>query len=378
MNVALLTTLDPEGVRNGGTAYTRSLIRIVGRALDVEVDTIPFKETPFDGLGKKLNLARAFAGSFLSRYPAKFHYFRSAAIRRRLLDLAKRDPHVVFFDHLDVAWAETLFPASKKVAIVHNLECFLQQERIGRLGWPGRVLLHPDLLKLRHQEFAHYRRADAVICISEADRRFVVGQLRQDDHKVLTIPPTFTVAAANDSAGMAPPRRRTALAYLGDLSWWPNRLNLEWFVNEVLPRCASFETEFVLNVYGKGSEGIGGRNITGHGFVEDIGVVWKNNDYLIAPTLHGAGLNVKVAEALRSSVPVITTAKAAEAFDPRVQDALIVADGADAWVRTLAALNAPEGHSLWREKAIAVAHLFSPECHVERLRGMLRRTLEIA
>ncbi len=68
------------------------------------------------------------------------------------------------------------------------------------------------------------------------------------------------------------------------------------------------------------------RNVVEHGFVDDLGAVYRDTDIAINPVRFGAGLKIKTVEALASGLPLVTTAEGARGLGQFAGEAFLVAD----------------------------------------------------
>jgi glycosyltransferase involved in cell wall biosynthesis len=98
------------------------------------------------------------------------------------------------------------------------------------------------------------------------------------------------------------------IGFIGDLSWYPNRKGLEWFLREVWPTIHSTFPTAQFNIAGKNSNAYSKPNlgINGLGFVHDVSSFYANQHVIVNPMVFGTGINMKVLEALHFMKPVIT------------------------------------------------------------------------
>ena len=123
--------------------------------------------------------------------------------------------------------------------------------------------------------------------------------------------------------------RAMKLFHLGAMDWGPNREGIDWFVQSIWPaiRAAHPGTEF--HIAGKGlnpSEHAGVAGVFNHGEVEDAQLFSQSYDLLVVPLLRGAGIRVKIVDALAHGIPVATTNKGALGLDMEGSGAFIHAE----------------------------------------------------
>jgi glycosyltransferase involved in cell wall biosynthesis len=107
--------------------------------------------------------------------------------------------------------------------------------------------------------------------------------------------------------------------WMGGFGWYPNAEGASWFVSQVFPHlrdelaanhivlhfCGSRPPEELQSIHD-------GVNVFVHGFVEDIDIMLDQAHLLMVPLLSGAGIRVKIIEAMSSGVPVLSTNKGCE------------------------------------------------------------------
>jgi glycosyltransferase involved in cell wall biosynthesis len=106
------------------------------------------------------------------------------------------------------------------------------------------------------------------------------------------------------------PERR--VLFVGALGYAPNQLGVEWFVSQVWPAIRREIPAAALDIVGENpSRALRDRNgregVQVHGFVADIGPLWRRASVSVVPVLAGAGTRLKIPESLAQEVPVVST-----------------------------------------------------------------------
>lgn len=135
------------------------------------------------------------------------------------------------------------------------------------------------------------------------------------------------------------------LFHLGAMDWGPNLEGVEWFMQEVWPvvRAAHPETEF--HVAGKGLDRERWSRIEGvhnHGEVDDAMAFAGQHHMLVVPLLRGAGIRVKIVEALGRGIPVASTSLGLHGLELPEEDCVIHAEPHRFAERIIGALDRPE------------------------------------
>lgn len=100
------------------------------------------------------------------------------------------------------------------------------------------------------------------------------------------------------------------LFHLGAMDWGPNREGVDWFIEQVWPTVRAAHPAAEFHVAGKGLDPSTWSTHTGifnHGEVEDAQAFGQQFDMLVVPLLRGAGIRVKIVEALSRGIPVAST-----------------------------------------------------------------------
>lgn len=357
MRVFFLTTEFPWPASAGGRVRTLSQLRLLVRQPEIgHLTLFSLTEEPVRAAEQEALLARLRAersGPELRVLPPPAHpvhlkrrpaallgvaamrivtgapylsaKWQSTAVRRALVQALSGAPYdLVYIDHLGMAGylpdIRRHAPGARVVLEEHNVESDFFRQYAERLPPP----LRPGA-RLEHQAAARFEaraltQVDAVVAISETDaadlRRLVArygpgrGAAPRPIHAV---PPVVTSGApARPDPGV--PR----LCYVGSLSWHPNAQGLDWFCTEVWPRVRAELPAAELVIAGSGLRtDAAGRprvprawqapGIEVRGYVEDLEPLYAGSRAMIAPILGGSGVRIKLLEAFRAGMPVVTT-----------------------------------------------------------------------
>ena len=288
----------------------------------------------------------------LNRYrSARYH----AALRQRL---AVFKPDLVLIDGLPGAiWLDEL--DGLRVAYrSHNAEALILEERCANSkassagGWRGPVeralvVSRRAVAQTRALEKRLTLRCERVLAISEAvadyHRKWVEPRSAEETHeelegrdrgsaRVVSVP--VPMASLDD----APPALPASVFHLGAMDWWPNQQGVQWFLEEVWPFVHEHHPGAKLHLAGRECrrwfDGLPPRfaafssGVTVDGEVDSAAEYIRSHGILVAPTLAGSGVKIKVLEALAQGRAVVTTSRGAEGLDVVHQEDLIVADRA--------------------------------------------------
>lgn len=301
--------------------------------LEAEVELIPAREEPIRF--RRLEQARSLAHSAFTGLPAKAAFLYSKDFRARVaqrIRTARYDLAIV--NGLDLVRVLDTLPISMpRILVAHNLEHRLFRTQIENLGGGDRLLggfLRADCARLEAYEWKGMRESGNVVFLSRDEAACAAGMC--PGLRSITVPPVFEGEPA-----VRKPRQHgpfLELGLVGDFEWWPNRLSLRWFEEEVLP---GVKTPVRLNLFGRpgGRRRRGDNRILEHGAAENMRQVWERCDVMLCPARVTAGVSVKLAEALYNGAPVLATTAAARGLGLVRDPAVVLLDEPGEWVEFL-------------------------------------------
>lgn len=286
--------------------------RTVCRPISIEQ---PGQNASF-GLRLRRRLHTRF-GSLLHRGPWFFGQFSASQVERQMRQyLDACNPDVVCFDNIPSTIAWDVCADRKRVYFAHNVEA-----DIVRYTFADGLMHRLERSRMCEHEARIVREADMVVGFSRRDcealREIAPGQL------FVVVPPAFSPPLPQ------PLHARTGQPYAiipSNAAWQPNVLSLRWFANEVLPHVSS-QVRIVLT--GRDQDGFLAGLAREHSRLQYSGLldrehyeqVFTGANLFINPTRYGSGFQIKLMEALRFGIPVISTA-----FSNHLDEALTATD----------------------------------------------------
>jgi glycosyltransferase involved in cell wall biosynthesis len=116
-------------------------------------------------------------------------------------------------------------------------------------------------------------------------------------------------------------KSRYQIVFVGRLTYKPNYLGVECFLNNVYPLILKKIPEVNFKIIGKISEEIKKnwllqyKNISVPGFVSDLKKEYDNASVVVVPIYHGGGTNIKVLEAMSQGKACVISSFAGRGFD---------------------------------------------------------------
>lgn len=176
-------------------------------------------------------------------------------------------------------------------------------------------------------EKIYFRRADAIIAVSENDHKYYGKFIRHD--KIFIIP-NFLVEKDYSSLKYI---KQDFVIFAANFYAFQNFTGLKWFLENVWNK--SEFTNYKLVLAGMGSDKAsdvlvvlkGIRNVEAIGPVDDMKPYIAQAKISIVPLLHGSGTRLKCIEAMALKTQIISTSKGAEGIDH--EGSIIIADTAE-------------------------------------------------
>lgn len=301
----------------------------------------------------------------------------------RLRPLAQRAVHewrpdVVLVGHdMAAAWACDLPPELPAVLTLHNLTWHWYRSRARRAHGARALALRAEAARYRRHVLALLPRYHTAVAVStsEADEVRALGTTRVE--LIPTGVDTRALRPGPEAAG--PPR----LLFTGTMSYPPNHQGIRWFAEHVWPLVRAAEPDARLDVVGREPPqavlDLHGRDgIEVHGFVPSMAPYFARAHAVVVPILTGAGIRVKIVEAMAAGRAVVSTSLGwAGLAHVRPDEHLLVADSPGAFADSaLRLLRAPELRHRMAADARALAEAqYDWRALGDRLAGVLERAV---
>jgi glycosyltransferase involved in cell wall biosynthesis len=244
--------------------------------------------------------------------------------------LADIKPDIVHLDLLTLAELADLIPAGTQVVLnEHNVESDLIVQKIKTLTNPLEKLIYKrEAILLTKFEKLACCKVDTVLTCSDKDTAIIKGFGAND---------VWTIPNGVDTTSLLPTETKFKiddLVFLGGMGWYPNRLGIEWFVNEVLPIIVRKNPSVHLHLIGNPEPWVPlpktvTANVTKHGFVDDFRPYVASSGIMIVPLHVGSGTRLKVVEGASLGKCMVSTRKGAEGVMLKSEEEIIFADTAE-------------------------------------------------
>jgi glycosyltransferase involved in cell wall biosynthesis len=157
-------------------------------------------------------------------------------------------------------------------------------------------------------------------------------------------------------AALRPPSTDPVLLFVGSFAHQPNRHGLMWFLDQVLPTIGMRAPAARLVVIGSNApadiEALNSTLISVRSNVSDheLRELYRTARVAIAPLRYGAGVKLKVVEAMREGLPLVTTSIGAQGL-PGLEEIVSICDESAAFADAVCRLLTDD--MAWSERAAA-------------------------
>lgn len=320
-NILFITAFNPSK-EDAGSNYTRQLLSKLGETHKIDLIIFKYKEQkPYNPASDNIKILEMFEISTLSKivglaslptlFPLFTARFSHKALKKINAHMKENAYDVVYFDFSQTFAYSLFIKHSRKLLMAHDI---IQQryERRNKV-WAWWV---------KESERKLLKTADKIFTFSEKDCELI--------KKLYSLDSDSTSFFIQKEAIMAVPNP-TSNYYLfyGNWNRPDNYESLEWFLDHVyntLDKNLQFKIIGMRlpQVYIDRVAQL--ENVQYLGFVDDPYQMIADAKALITPLHNGAGVKVKVIEALACGTPVIGTDIAFEGIDKKYQDFMIRAN----------------------------------------------------
>ncbi|MBY0564443.1 MAG: glycosyltransferase family 4 protein [Hyphomonadaceae bacterium] len=216
------------------------------------------------------------------------------------------------------------------------------------------------------EEFQLLSQADAIVAIQPEEAAVVRSRL----------PETTTLLApcAVNCVSEPQPGAGDELLFIGSNTFF-NAEGLEWFLAQCWPAIRARRPDVRLRVVGSVCRRLGAlpEGVVALGVIDDLRDVYASAGVVIVPLLGGAGLKIKLVEALGAGKSVVATAAATKGVEDYVTPAVIIEDEADRFAGAVLVLldDRSKREALGRAALAAASRHFSEAQCYEELRQWL-------
>lgn len=275
---------------------------------------------------------------FPSGYYSKNRWANLTNLFRQDRDLVKLLKAILDNEQIDIAFIDYNFLGNyinlfkkRNIRVIygtHNVQSYLNQQL------PARNLKDLSYKKIRFSmerlhEDHFFRKANALICVSQKDKEFYEQTF--NELPVFVIPNYINEKQYHFNK---PPAKKNQIIMAANFSAFQNRFGLRWFMENVWDQELANKTSFLIAGHNSDREltelnqqGINSQNTIALGAVDDMKLLIAQSRAAIIPLLHGSGTRLKCIEAMALKTNIVSTTVGAEGIDHR--GSFLIAD--DPW-----------------------------------------------
>lgn len=292
-------------------------VKVIGICKEEEMSKLDNKEYGFDVYpvitkGSFFTNLRRVLWDIYGKVFGKKSYGQSFFKTKRILDEALRlgksgyTPNVIFLEWTNCVFlveaVKKIFPNSKIIASEPDVS-FLGIERRYLNSTKNKDKLYKEYLDFKKRELEALQKCDYIYPQSLKDKDLLVKE-GVDSQKIGVLAPFYH--------DMSHVKRSEKLNH--DILFWGAMYRPEncqaciWFIQNVMPLLSDTDIRFIVAGNKPTSEMLSyaSERVIVTGFVEDETPLFAESLCFVAPLINGAGIKVKVIEALSTGIPVLT------------------------------------------------------------------------
>ena len=313
-------------------------------------------------------------------YPYNAVRLHSADFALELKKLLERRTFDLVQIEFSLMWPYApIFKGIPLVLDAHNIEYqIIRQNRINCRNPVKKLLYAIEERKLRELEERAWRECTLCFTVS-VNEMAVISSTLENDHKLITMVGVdlarfeFQVKQGHG----------TRLLFVGGLNYHPNLDSAQYLLREISPLLRACLPEVKLDIVGQELWRVAGlipenSGVEMHENVPEILSWFRGADLLVVPLRQGAGIRIKILEAMAAGLPVVTTSKGCEGLQVEHGRELLIADDPVAFANEVVRLLGDHGlrRTLAENARSFVAQYYSWETVVERMVNGYHRILD--
>ncbi len=269
-----------------------------------------FVSTPRNIIKRLMAYAISINSKFNPFYPygnelTKYIYIQ---IENRLKSLKTENynPDIIVLEWtsmlLFIDRVKAYFPDAKYVASEHDVTFLKEQREMERAVGFKKIIKRIFYYNIKNRELNCINKCDFVVTHNHKDRDLLLSN-DIAGKKVGVIAPFFDLHKERNWKGSA-----KNIIFYGAMDRLENELSAIWFIENVMPKIRDLNLKYIVigNKPGEKLKKYASDNVVITGFVDDIKPYFAEALCMAAPIQAGAGVKVKILEAMSFGLPVLT------------------------------------------------------------------------
>lgn len=309
-----------------------------------KADFIPLKTTP---------TAFGALQALLNRQSYHIRRFESKAMEKQIVEKLQAETFDLI--HLDGVFMAPYIDCIRKhskakiILRAHNIEFKIWEGLAESSVGIKKYYLQLLARQLKKYEQAAWQKVDNVAAINPEEQRFIQQYQKSTLLEAGWFPENATIQTASND-----------FFHIGSMEWMPNKVGMEWFLKEVWPAFYQQHPTAKLHLAGRGlnQEQRFPAGVINHGEVESAKLFMQTHGTMLVPLFHGAGVRIKIIEALSLGIPVLSTVKGVEGLTLEPAIHYFQANSKEEWLEKMNSLHSNKDTRIALQKA---AHSFAAE-----------------
>lgn len=291
-------------------------VKLVSLALSGEIKNGTVHRYGIDPYYVEIDNNRSLLGKILSinskvnpwhKYGGIATFYKVNAILDKLVELKSKGylPDIIIMQWtqitLFVEEIKQVFPNSKYVAVevdVTYLRLKREYENMSSFRFYYNKIVYENEKKC---EISALKKCDLIYVNNEKDRELLLHD-GLNAERIRTLIPYF------QKINVSRDKTNSDIMFYGNMERSENYLAAIWFIEKILPKISDKNVRFILVGAGaKMLQKYSSKRIIVTGYVPQIDPFFNECGLFVAPLMFGAGIKIKVLEAMYSGIPVITS-----------------------------------------------------------------------
>lgn len=244
--------------------------------------------------------------SFRKRYSQS--YYKTANILKEAKRLQKEGfrPDIIELEWTNMVLMidaiKKIFPEAKYVASEHDVSFLGAERRYRQAAGVKKHLKYRQYCKLKEQELRALQKSDIIMPQNYKDKSLLIEN-GIESKKVFILTPYY-----HNMCGIVRKNVNHDILFWGAMYREENYQAAFWFIQNVMPLLEDTDVRFIIagNKPPDSLKACQCDRIIVTGFVEDEVPLFASSMCFVSPLISGAGIKVKVIEALSAGIPILT------------------------------------------------------------------------
>ncbi len=324
--------------------------------------------------------------SFVSGKPLYMkRYYNKKVLKELEKIVSEKDFDVIHTDHSGMAPLGLFVKSFTGAPVglrIHNIEWLIWQRYAETFPkyHPKRIYLERQAQGIKKAEAKIYEDVDVCFAITEKEKERGLEISPNANIIVATAGADYEAFAPAEHIHRNPHEMILATTY----KWIQNVNAVKWFIDKVLPKVVSEMPEAKLTLIGKALpdwiKNMNNPAINPIGYVDEVQPWLNRANVYVAPLFVGAGLRIKILEAMAMELPVVATTVSAEGIIDAGEDffnGLFVEDTADDFANAIIKLlkNYDYAREAGKKARVFIINNYSWEKNVGIMMGEYKKLL---